>query len=208
MINKQLIQLITLLTILLFFGACNNDPYEDLPPEIRKEAEKLTAEQIQKVDLIAEGKAISELEANKKGFGFNYIVWIFVTKDYEALFSEFPKHRDYPSQQATIEKMTTKEVKRGEPIYLVAFVTNPTTGSVLTADITVKRPDGVAYTSNKGVKLWNNKATAQHRYEPSDYVLKMQFNSGDQTGEYNVEIDVTDSVSNLKMSLQYPITLS
>lgn len=145
------------------------------------------------------GKPVPNSEAMKSINGFGG--WLVVTpdSDWEAKWNTPPE---------TVPNFTeAKNVSYGENLTILAFYINPKTNASgeldVLCDIKVTRPDGSSSVNAKGVKCAAGKLQGSPRnVRLTSAVIKFIGEKGDPTGEWIVEVWLTDKIRGTTIPLK------
>ena len=129
--------------------------------------------------------------------GFGAQLWI---TEHEEFFHEF-------AGGGTIKFEGTTNVRRDVPVFLTFFIAGPgidaSGAAAVTADITVRKPDGTVYFEEKDAPCWRGKYPyAPDSTQVADAKVKLRIESKDPAGKYLVEAIVHDKVKKVDLSLK------
>ena len=129
--------------------------------------------------------------------GFSAQLWL---TEHEEFFREF-------AQGGNVRFDSTTDVRRDVPVFLTFFITGPgldASGAAdVTADITIRKPDGTVYFRGKDAQCWSGK----YSYVPdstqvADAKVKLRIEPKDPAGKYSVEATVHDKIKKVDLSLK------
>ena len=146
------------------------------------------------------GKPIADSDARKTKAGFG--AEMALTTDLQ--FYEEWKKPDPP----VIDEVKT--VMRSVAFDTILIFVDPGTDKSgtanVTADITVRKPDGSVYAQQKDVVAWSGKYSAvPHILELSQSSMHVRIDPGDPLGAYTVEVVVKDHNKNVELPLKTSI---
>jgi hypothetical protein len=129
--------------------------------------------------------------------GFTAQLWM---TEHEEFFQRF-------TQGGVVRFDDTSDVRRDVPIFLTFFITGPgldASGAAdVTADITIRKPDGNVYFQGKAAPCWSGK----YPYSPdstqvADAKIKLRIEPTDPGGKYTVEATVHDKIKKVDLPLK------
>jgi len=137
----------------------------------------------------------NNVKANK---GFGAQLWL--TDD-----TDFFKKWNTPSPVFTFSKVNV--AKRGQPILVVIFITNPGVNAQgladVTCDITVRAPNGTIYGEQKNMDCWKNlPAPPTGDIQTTQGTMGIKIEDKDMAGRYTVDVKITDNVKEAPILLE------
>jgi hypothetical protein len=146
--------------------------------------------------LAKDGKAVAAPNIASKD-GFSGQLWL---TEHEEFFREF-------AQGGNVKFEATSNVKRDVPVFLTFFITGPgldTSGAAdVTADITIRKPDGTIYFQTKDAPCWSGKFPfAATSTQVGDTKVKLRIEAKDPAGKYTVEATVHDKTKKIDLLLK------
>jgi hypothetical protein len=152
--------------------------------------------QASRSQLMTDGKPVAGPNIGSAG-GFTAQIWI---TEREEFFHEF-------ARGGVVKFDGTTTVRRDVPVFLTFFIAGPgidASGAAdVTADITVRKPDGTVYFEGKDAPCWSGK----YPYSPdstqvADAKVKLRIEPNDPAGKYSIEATVHDKVKKIDLSLK------
>ena len=146
--------------------------------------------------LIKDGKAVTGPNiASKQGFSAQ--LWL---TEREEFFREF-------AQGGNIKFDGTTDVHRNIPAFVAIFITgpgiDPNGAANVTADVTVRKPDGSIYFEGKDAPCWSGKYPyAPDSTQVADAKLKLRIEPKDPAGKYSVDAVIHDRIRKVDLLLK------
>ena len=147
------------------------------------------------------GKPVPDSDNIKSKNGFGAQLWIIHDRSF---FDDWNK-------PGTPDLPITETVMRNKPVFIVFLFINPgldqESRAHVTADVTIRSPDGKMYGDFKDIEIWRRRyAAPRNGIQLAVDNLGLKIEDGEQLGVYQIEATITDHIAKTTLELKTAFT--